>query len=579
MKSKPHKKNNLVFNMLYKRFLLVIASILIIAIIFGVALFLRSQRYYSEIIYNKQVERLKFVHRDIESEIETIKRVQYGVLMDESVDNLRYLYTSSPHFQRYQMIHSMMDQMKSLKNSSRLVSDAAIYFKSIGKVIGSEEINDMEPKAWREMEQKLFQNASTLMTYHNRLIVMEAVTNAQVNPSPDCVLIVELDKRAIEEQLKNALLTDEDMIVLTGGERPFIVASGHEGYSIPIDEAVSGQQVKLADKNFEVIRSESEVLGTRLLWLYVDNSNQVLIGIGLTLLLLFIAIIALIILSGFLDSYRRVYHPLKLLLEDAFEQVRSGNFKYRILRYEQAYFAKLYDSFNAMVGQIDFLIEKDLKQQLLISHAQLKHLQAQINPHFMYNSYYLLYRMIKMRDYENSVVFCEHLGKFYEYITRDGEDEKTLAEEVAHARNYASIQSFRFKNRVSIEFSELPERWTHTPVPRLILQPLLENAFQYVFEKVSSDTTGLLSISFRENGEELAIRVENSGVLDSSTLEHIQSLIEQGNKAGQTTALKNIHKRMQIYFDGRAGLAVSQSRLGGLCVEIAIPNGESEGKP
>ncbi|WP_334071306.1 sensor histidine kinase [Paenibacillus sp. A14] len=578
MKSKPHKKNNLVFNMLYKRFLLVIASILIIAIIFGVALFLRSQRYYSEIIYNKQVERLKFVHRDIESEIETIKRIQYGVLMDESVDNLRYLYSSSPYFLRYQMIHSMMDQMKSLKNSSRLVSDAAIYFKSIGKVIGGEEINDMEPNTWMEMEQVLFPNSSTLMTYHNRLIVIEGVTNAQDNPSLDCVLIVELDKRAIEEQLKNALLTDEDMIVLTGGKRPFIVASGHEGYTLPMDEVISEQRVKLADKKFDVIRSESEVLGTRLLWLYVDNSNQVLIGIGLTLLLLFIAIIAIIVLSGFLDSYRRVYHPLKLLLEDAFEQVRSGNFKYRILHYEQTYFAKLYDSFNEMVGQIDFLIEKDLKQQLLISHAQLKHLQAQINPHFMYNSYYLLYRMIKMRDYDNSVVFCEHLGKFYEYITRDGEDEKTLAEEVAHARNYASIQSFRFKNRVNIEFSELPARWTHTPVPRLILQPLLENAFQYVFEKVSSDTAGILSVSFREHGEELVIRVENSGDLDRSALEHIRTLIEPGSKAGQTTALRNIHKRMQIYFDERAGLSISQSRLGGLCVEIVIPNGESEGK-
>ncbi|WP_334077189.1 sensor histidine kinase [Paenibacillus sanfengchensis] len=578
MKSKPHKKNNLVFNMLYKRFLLVIASILIIAIIFGVALFLRSQRYYSEIIYNKQVERLKFVHRDIESEIETIKRIQYGVLMDESVDNLRYLYSSSPYFLRYQMIHSMMDQMKSLKNSSRLVSDAAIYFKSIGKVIGGEEINDMEPNTWMEMEQVLFPNSSTLMTYHNRLIIIEGVTNAQDNPSLDCVLIVELDKRAIEEQLKNALLTDEDMIVLTGGKRPFIVASGHEGYTLPMDEVISGQRVKLADKKFDVIRSESEVLGTRLLWLYVDNSNQVLIGIGLTLLLLFIAIIAIIVLSGFLDSYRRVYHPLKLLLEDAFEQVRSGNFKYRILHYEQTYFAKLYDSFNEMVGQIDFLIEKDLKQQLLISHAQLKHLQAQINPHFMYNSYYLLYRMIKMRDYDNSVVFCEHLGKFYEYITRDGEDEKTLAEEVAHARNYASIQSFRFKNRVNIEFSELPARWTHKPVPRLILQPLLENAFQYVFEKVSSDTAGILSVSFREHGEELVIRVENSGDLDRSALEHIRTLIEPGSKAGQTTALRNIHKRMQIYFDERAGLSISQSRLGGLCVEIVIPNGESEGK-
>lgn len=576
MRSKA-RANNLVFDMLYKRSLLVIAAILAIAIVFGFALFLRSQRYYSEIIYNKQVERLKFVHHDIESEIETIKRIQYGVMMDENVDNIRYLYASSPYFQRYQMIGAMMDQMKSLKNSSRLVSHAEIYFKSIGKVIGGDEINDMNPDTWEDMQQALFKNTSTLRTYHNRLIVMETIANGADSRDLDCVLIVELDRRAIEEQLKNAQLTDEDVIVLTGGERQFIVSSTREGYTLSFDAAAAGPRVKLAGRGFDVIRSDSESLETQLLWLYADNTSRVAIGIALTLLLSFLAIIAVVVLSGFLESYRRVYHPLKLLLEDAFEQVRAGNFKYRIPRDERSYFAKLYDSFNGMVSRIDFLIEQDLKQQLLISHAQLKHLQAQINPHFMYNSYYLLYRMIKMKDYENSVSFCEHLGKFYEYITRDGEDEKRLREEVEHARNYAAIQGYRFKQRVKIDIAELPERWADIAVPRLILQPLLENAFQYVFEKVSSDLSGSLSISFRECGGELIIRVENSGELEAETVRRIRSLVEKGSKNGQVTALTNIHRRLQIYFKTRAGLSISKSRLGGLCVEIHIPKEESEG--
>ncbi|SDF68965.1 two-component system, sensor histidine kinase YesM [Fontibacillus panacisegetis] len=576
MRSKAHI-NNLVFDILYKRFLLVIAAILVIAIVFGAVLFLRSQRYYSEIIYNKQVERLKFVHHDIESEIETIKRIQYGVMIDENVDNIRYLYASSPYFQRYQMIRSMMDQMKSLKNSSRLVSNAEIYLKSIGKVISDDEINDLNSDTWEDMQQELFKNTSTLLTYHNRLIVIEAITRGVDSRDLDCVLIVELDQRAIEEQLKNAQLTDEDIIVLTGGERQFIVSSSREGYSMTVDGTEAAQRIMLADRQFDVIRSESGALETQLLWFYVDNTNQVVIGTALTMLLIFIAIIAAIVLFGFLESYRRVYHPLKLLLEDAFEQVRAGNFKYRITRGEQSHFAKLYDSFNGMVGRIDFLIEQDLKQQLLISHAQLKHLQAQINPHFMYNSYYLLYRMIKMKDYENSVAFCEHLGKFYEYITRDGEDEKRLREEVEHARNYAAIQGYRFKQRVKIEIAQLPDHWANIPVPRLILQPLLENAFQYVFEKVSSDSFNCLSISFREHRGELTIRVENSGELDTETVQHIRSLVEAGSEDGQITALTNIHRRLQIYFNARAGLSISKSWLGGLCVEIRIPDEESEG--
>lgn len=570
IKTEPND-GNLVFRMIYKRFLLIIAAILTISIVLGVVLFFRSQGYYSDIIYSKQVERLGFVNRSIENEIEIIKRVQYNVMMDESIESIRYFYASSTYFERYEMMEAMMGQMEALKNSSRLVADAKIYFKSVNKVIGSGEINDLAPAVWNDIERDLFTDSSPVQKYHDRLIIVEALTESPGNGLPDCVIIVDLDKKAIEEQLKYAQLTDQDIIALVDRHHNIIVSSTADGYSLLNDTPELQKQMKLNGQKYDVIQSESSFLETRLFWLYVDNTNQVVVGISLTILLIFIVIIGLIILSGFLDSYRRVYNPLKILLEDAFQQVRAGNFKYRITKYEKSHLAPLYSSFNEMVSRIDVLIEKDLKQQLLISHAQLKHLQAQINPHFMYNSYYLLYRMIKMKDYENSVILCEHLGKFYEYITRDGEDEKMLREEVEHARVYAAIQSYRFRHRISIEFGDLPESWAYEPIPRLIIQPLLENAFQYVFEKVSSSGDNILRISFHEADKGLLISVENSGNEDEHTIQEISNLILRGNRDGQVTALSNIHKRLQIFFGPEAGLAIVKSDLGGLRVEIHIP--------
>ncbi|MNI65170.1 Sensor histidine kinase YpdA [compost metagenome] len=189
----------------------------------------------------------------------------------------------------------------------------------------------------------------------------------------------------------------------------------------------------------------------------------------------------------------------------------------------------------------------------------------------MYNSYYLLYRMIKMRDYENSVLLCEHLGKFYEYITRDGEDEKMLREEVEHARVYAAIQSYRFGHRVRVEFGDLPENWAYELIPRLIIQPLLENAFHYVFEKVSPSGGNILRISFHQVDKGLIICVENSGDEDEHTIQEISNLILGGNRDGQVTALSNIHKRLQIFFGPESGLAIVKSDLGGFRVEIHIP--------
>lgn len=571
-----HEQKNIVFNIIYKRILFLIIIILAISIVFGILSFFRSQGYYSEIIYKKQVERLNFVNTSFEKEIEIIKRLQYNVMMNENVDKIRYFYDTSTVFEQYQMIQSVMEELQTIKNSSRIVSGTKIYFKNIQRVISADDFNKIDELEWAKVKQELYGFSTPLVHYQNTLVTSEALPVFDLNATetPDCILIVELDKQAIEQILKYAQLTDEDIVVLVDRDSGKIVSSTDNEYITVGSTKTFSNEMLLNDERFRVIRSTSQLLNLEIYWLYIDSMDRELIARGIIFLGIFLLVIGFIILSGFLVSYRSVYHPLKILLEDAFDQVRSGNFKYRITMNKSAPFSYLYKSFNDMVSQIDYLVEKDLSQQLLISNAQLKQLQAQINPHFMYNSYYVLYRMIKMKDYANSVIYCEHLGKFYEYITRDGDDEKLLKDEIEHIRVYTSIQSYRFRERIHSEIDTLPDHWSYTSVPRLILQPLVENAFQYVFEKESSASIRLLRISFHETAGNRIIRVENSGELDDERLKEIKEMVEQGNRNGQVTALSNIEKRLRIYFDGYAGLNISRSNLGGLCVEIYFPDRE-----
>ena len=233
-------------------------------------------------------------------------------------------------------------------------------------------------------------------------------------------------------------------------------------------------------------------------------------------------------------------------------------------------FTNLYQNFNYMAERIDTLVSRELKQEILVNQANFKHLQAQINPHFMYNSYFLLYRMIKSGDKEGSLLVCENLGRFFKYINRDSGENKSLEDEISHARSYAIIQGYRYKGIIHVDFPELPVRYHYIEVPRLIIQPLIENVFKYVVSEMEEEEEICLRVSYEEKGEELLIHVENSGKLDAEQLEIIRKKLKDTEENSDITALMNINARLQVFFKKEKPLDVNRSLLGGLRVTLHV---------
>ena len=206
-------------------------------------------------------------------------------------------------------------------------------------------------------------------------------------------------------------------------------------------------------------------------------------------------------------------------------------------------------------------------QKNLAQRAQLKQLQAQINPHFLYNSFFILSRRIRREDIDGAVELAQHLGDYFKYLSRDQSDDIPLSDEVAHARSYAAIQGTRFAGRMRIDFGPLPDAWRGRRVPRLILQPLLENAFKYGLENVSEE--GLLRISFAQELGSLLITVEDNGDAQADPAA-MQRALEEA-EPDVVSGLSNIHRRLQIYFQGRGGLRIARSALGGISAAIVLP--------
>lgn len=279
----------------------------------------------------------------------------------------------------------------------------------------------------------------------------------------------------------------------------------------------------------------------------------------------------------FIGIYHIVHQPL-YQLATAFEEVENGNFKITIADHKNTDFAYLFQAFNNMTLRLDKLIERDYNQKMLLQKAELKQLQAQINPHFLYNSFFMLQRMIKMEMVEESQEVANALGIYFRYLTRNSMDNVTLAEEYEHAKNYAYIQGLRFAGRIQIHLEDIPAAFRHLPVPKLILQPLLENAFNYGLKNKIEN--GLLEVHFSGAEDTLVITVEDNG--DELTDELLDSLKQKlhtvitDSKNYEMTGLFNIQRRLTIFSNFKNVLHVSRSGLGGLCVTILLQKKTSE---
>ncbi|MFV0401212.1 MAG: sensor histidine kinase [Oscillospiraceae bacterium] len=298
-----------------------------------------------------------------------------------------------------------------------------------------------------------------------------------------------------------------------------------------------------------------------LLWIFVV--------VGLAVLLLF----AIFVRSS-------IHRPMQLLM-DAFRQMEKNDLNATIDYPRNDEYGYLFEQFNHMLGTLSELIEQSYEQTIMLRNAELKQLQAQINPHFLYNSYFLLHRMIQRQDNERAALFSSYLGKYMKYITRNAASQISLRQEVGHARTYTDIQALRFEGRIHVEFGELPEGFSERTVPRLILQPLMENAFEHGLRNKRAG--GLLTVRFaREEKNTLHVLVEDNGEeltdADMETLSEVRGQQRMGNM--EYTAVLNIHHRLCLALSEGSGLRFFRSELGGLgvCLTLCFKEG-SDDKP
>ncbi|WP_168120018.1 histidine kinase [Paenibacillus sp. HB172176] len=281
------------------------------------------------------------------------------------------------------------------------------------------------------------------------------------------------------------------------------------------------------------------------------------------------AISVLIIMLCSLWLYKLIHKPLRNIV-GAIRKVESGDLRFTIMHGGQDEFDYLYRRFNDMIGNLDKLVHVVADQKIANERSELKRLQSQINPHFLYNNFYVLQSLIRMKRIDRAGEFTGYLGQYFQFVTRQSADDIPLEEDIGHAKTYEEIQRFSFNGRIIVVFDTLPGDMARILVPRLIVQPIIENSYRHAFEHKLG--AGRMSIQF-EQGESISrIVIEDSGsaISDERIVELDKALRESAASAAETTGMINVHRRLRLKFGGQSGLRLSRSTLGGLKTEIVI---------
>lgn len=224
---------------------------------------------------------------------------------------------------------------------------------------------------------------------------------------------------------------------------------------------------------------------------------------------------------------------------------------------------------KSMVEQMNILMENIIHEQESKRKSELNALQAQINPHFLYNTLDSIVWMIENENYDGAIIMVTALARLFRISLSKGKNVIPLSDEIEHVRNYLTIQNIRYKNKFTYKI-ECEEETLNLASIKLVIQPLVENAIKHGMEFMDGDGEIIVK-SYIEN-EELFIDVIDNGLgMPQETAEQILRGEKKLKGKGSGIGLKNVNERIQIYFGKIYGLQIYSEPDEGTTIRIHIP--------
>ena len=263
---------------------------------------------------------------------------------------------------------------------------------------------------------------------------------------------------------------------------------------------------------------------------------------------------------------RRIISSIRALSEKA-ERFGADNFDSVPVSTDYLELRILDRNFDRMAGRIISLMEKQRENQQSLHRAELELLQAQINPHFLYNTLDSIAILAESERPEDVIDMVNSLSTFFRNSLSHGEDIIPLRAELAQAKSYLEIQQIRYSDILKYSV-DIPEELLDTAVPKLILQPLIENALYHGIKNRRG--VGSIEITGIAEADYILLKITDNGAgMDEVQLAQLQSGIYEEHHSG--LGLKNVHQRIRLYCGAPYGLTFESELGAGTVVTVRLP--------
>lgn len=268
---------------------------------------------------------------------------------------------------------------------------------------------------------------------------------------------------------------------------------------------------------------------------------------------------------------RKINRPLQNIL-DSMEQVKEGKLERVELVETNAEMDELQQHYNTMLDETEQLMTQKVEEQRMRRKYELSLLQAQIKPHFLYNTFDSVCALAMMGDTKSVYTMMQALGQYYRKSLHKGQQIIPVKEEIEIVENYLIIQSFRYDDVFEVEY-DIDDSVKSCKTVKLILQPLVENAIYHGFRE--NDLQGTITIRAKDDGDYVKFQVEDDGIgMDKEKLDKI--LYRKEDSPEKRFGLFGTIQRIRLYYQ-QEDLVQIESEVGkGTVITVKIPKAKDE---
>ncbi len=567
-----------------------ISVMVLCAVVIVVAISLRFTRtsvFDNAVVYTRTIVRQ--TNQNIDSYIDYMDNIV--TMVSGSRDTQSFLYDKDEEtLQVSECRQRLVEQFRTILKSRSDIRNIGLIQKDGNRLFnnGGQQKNaylDLDTQAW--YKNAITSNRSVLTSSHVQhvirgerpwvITVSRGVRNFTGSGNREGVVFIDLNYSAISE------LCDQNSI----GSKGYVFLLDQDGNIVyhpqqqqlynelqteNIDLVMNTDKETLMDgsgdnaKIYTISRSEKTgwtVVGcTNVAELLKDSKKARSIYVLVAAILVIVALV----LSNLIS--RNITRPLQQL-RDSMARVQEGDFgaaEVEVTSRNEV--GSLTRSFNVMTSRIQELMKQNIYEQQQKRKSELKALQSQINPHFLYNTLDSIIWMAEGKKNEEVVVMTASLARLLRQSISNEEEQVPIGQEVEYARSYLTIQKMRYKDKLEFQI-QVDAQIMGVPIIKLVLQPLIENAIYHGLKY--KEGKGLLIVRGYREGENAVIQIRDNGAgMDEQTLAHIFEK-HKVNYRSNGVGVYNVQKRLQLYYGMDYGITYSSRQGEGTTASIVIP--------